>query len=116
MNKAQTAKQLAKQTVEQEHDLRTCFLKEMSDIKKGMMALANGQNAILQNQQIIHEAIKAHGATETNENQIAILLELLETKKEYRKMKVLIVICFLTVLVPLLAILAAFLVVHLLTM
>src|SRR5690606_10318468 len=118
MNKAQTAKQLAKQTVEQEHDLRTCFLKETSEIKTGVVALMTGQKTIIQNQQIIHEAIKSLNSLReegTNPNQAAFLQELLETKQEYQKMKRLIVICFLTVLVPLLAVLAALLAVYLLT-
>ncbi|SEF73526.1 hypothetical protein [Sphingobacterium lactis] len=115
MNKAQIAKQLAKQTLEQEHDLRASFLKETSAIKKGIVTVGQTQNVIIQNQQVIHEAIKALVEVGTNLNQAEILQELSETKKEYQKMKRLIVICFLSVLVPLLAVLAALLVVHLLT-
>src|SRR5690606_27975377 len=115
MNKAQTARLLAKQTIEQEHDLLTCFLKETSDINKGIMTLGRTQNVIIQNQQLIHEAIKTLREAGTNPNQAEVLQGLSETKKEYQKMKRLIVICFLSVLVPLLAVLAALLVVHLLT-
>jgi len=64
--------------------------------------------------QIIHEAINVLKESETNANQAAILQELSETKKEYQKMKKLIVISFLTVLVPVLAVLAALLGMHLL--
>src|SRR5690554_6597511 len=103
MNKAETVKQLAKQTIEREQDLRACLLSETREIKKAIQR---------QTQQLdtLNLAISNIQNKRNTMDSTPIIQELLATKKEYRKMRALIVICFLTVLVPFLAILAAFLI------
>lgn len=103
MNKAETVKQLAKQTIEREQDLKTCLLNESREIKRTIQREA-------QRQDIIQKMLLEIKASVKERDHTSIVQELLKTKKEYKKMKTLIVISYLTLLVPFLALLVALLV------
>src|SRR5690606_4354765 len=103
MNKAETVKQLAKQTIEREQDLKTCLLNESREIKRIILLEA-------QRQDIIQKMLLEIKASVKERDHTSIVQELLKTKKEYKKMKTLIVISYLTLLVPFLALLVALLV------
>lgn len=106
MNKAETVKQLAKQTIEREQDLKTCLLNESREIKRIILLEA-------QRQDIIQKMLLEIKASVKERDHTSIVQELLKTKKEYKKMKTLIVISYLTLLVPFLALLVALLVAYL---
>src|SRR5690554_7144438 len=111
MNKAETVKQLAKQTVIQENDLKNYLTKEIEELKAGMVKLAEIQNNIMNNQLVLHQTMENLSKTETKVNLTPILTELIMIKKQNKSLKKQFLINFLLVQVPLLAVLVAYLVV-----
>src|SRR5690554_4688739 len=87
MNKAETVKQLAKQTVIQENDLKNYLTKEIEELKAGMVKLAEIQNNIMNNQLVLHQTMENLSKTETKVNLTPILNELMITKKQNKSLK-----------------------------
>src|SRR5690606_7287495 len=111
MNKAETVKQLAKQTVIQENDLKNYLTKEIEELKAGMVKLAEIQNNIINNQLVLHQTMETVSKAEMKVDLTPILNELMITKKQNKSLKKHFLINFLLVQVPLLAVLVAYLVV-----
>src|SRR5690606_31570201 len=95
MNKAETVKQLAKQTVIQENDLKNYLTKEIEELKAGMVKLAEIQNNIMNNQLVLHQTMENLPKTETKVDLTPILSELIITKKQNKSLKKQFLINFL---------------------
>ena len=111
MIKAETVKQLSKQSVIQENDLKNYLTKEIEELKTGMVKLAEIQSNITNNQLVLHHTMENLFKTETKVHLTPILNEIIITKKQNRSLKKQFLINFLLVQVPLLAVLVAYLVV-----
>src|SRR5690606_41757344 len=87
MNKAETVKQLAKQTVIQENDLKNYLTKEIEELKTGMVKLAEIQNNIMNNQLVLHQTMETVSKTEPKMDLTSILNELIMIKKQNKSLK-----------------------------
>src|SRR5690554_5900965 len=115
MNKAEIVRQLAKQTIKQEQDLKIYLKNQVEELKMGMTYISELQITLMKNQDVLHQKLSTISPMDTKVDLIPMMNELTEMKKQNKKLKRQFLISFLAVQVPLLAVLVAYLVVLALT-
>ena len=98
MNKAETARQFTRQTVEQERDLEAQRKKDLQEIKDGIRALMNLSQIMIQNQSKIANYQQRHLPD------IILIKKQIKgmeaMRKAQRRIQVIWIITFLTITIP----------------
>src|SRR5690606_781271 len=110
-NKAEMAKQLVKQTLIQDQDLKMSLTKQIEEVKSAMIELAEYQVKVIKNQNILYQKMNSMTEKEVIQDLQPILTEIAQMKKQSQRLKNLFLTGYLMIQIPLLAILVAYLVV-----
>src|SRR5690606_41980643 len=87
MNKAEIVRQLAKQTIEQEQDLKIYLKNQVAELKMGVAYISELQITLMKNQDVLHQKLITISPMDTKVDLIPMMNELTEMKKQNKKLK-----------------------------
>ena len=105
MSKIEMARQLVRQTAEQERSMEQQRKQELQNINRELASLTQNNGTIIKNQKAIEDCLKYHLdlLIKTRQEISALIKEQKAIRKAQKKIQVIWIITFLTIAIPLLA-------------